>query len=377
MKNILITGGAGFIGTSLCLRLLKDDYKITVIDNFSEQIHGSDYKNSALYKLIEGKVEIIHASVSDQKAMSKAMEGKNIIVHYAAETGTGQSMYDINHYCNVNIQATAQMLDYITNEENQIKKIVVASSRSIYGEGKYRCSEHGEVFPKARKEEDLLKKDFKVKCPTCQKDVELLFTDETSKIHPASIYGITKQVQEQMITLMGESLGISTIGLRYQNVYGPGQSLKNPYTGILSIFSTRILNNNPINIFEDGQESRDFVYIDDVVEATYLAINSDRKENEVYNVGTGIGVTVEEVTKQLYKSYGKEENHSISGNFRLGDIRHNIADLSKIKNNLGFSPRVSFEEGINRFCDWVKGQEVEEDRFQASLEEMKKKGLLK
>ena len=377
MKNILITGGAGFIGTSLCLRLLKDDYKITVIDNFSEQIHGSDYKESALYKKIAGKVEIVNASITNKDAFVKALKGKQIIVHYAAETGTGQSMYDIEHYCNVNMQATAQMLDYITNEENDVQKIVVASSRSIYGEGRYRCKEHGIVYPKARKEDDLIKKDFAVKCPKCSKDAELLSTDEESKIHPASIYGITKQVQEQMITLMGESLGISTIGLRYQNVYGPGQSLKNPYTGILSIFSTRILNDNPINIFEDGAESRDFVYIDDIVEATYLAIISDRKENEVYNVGTGVGITVEEVTKQLYKSYNKPENYSISGNFRLGDIRHNIADLTKIKNNLGFSPQVSFEKGMNKFCDWVKSQEVEEDRFQASMDEMKEKGLLK
>ena len=309
--------------------------------------------------------------------MSNAINGKEIIVHYAAETGTGQSMYDIDHYSNVNIQATAQLLDYITNEKNTIEKIVVASSRSIYGEGKYKCKTHGVVYPKARKEQDLLNGDFGVKCPHCGVDAELLLTDENSKIHPASIYGITKQVQEQMITLMGESLGISTIGLRYQNVYGPGQSLKNPYTGILSIFSTRILNGNSINIFEDGKESRDFVYIDDVVDATYRAIKSERKENEVYNVGTGIGTTVEEVTKLLYKFYGQEENYSISGNFRLGDIRHNIADLTKIKEGLGFTPMVGFDEGINRFCSWVKGQEVEEDKFQASLEEMKEKGLLK
>jgi dTDP-L-rhamnose 4-epimerase len=377
VKNVLITGGAGFIGSSLALKLLEKGYKVTVLDNLSPQIHGEDGTNSELFLKIRDKVTFIHGDVVNSDDWRKALTGQEVVVHLAAETGTGQSMYEINKYIDVNIKGTSNLLDILTNEEHQVKKIVIAASRAIYGEGMYHCSEHGTVYPVERTEADMSKGDFEVKCPICHQNVELMATTEETKIHPTSVYGITKQMQEQMCMVVGKSLNIPVVGYRYQNVYGPGQSLKNPYTGILSIFSTIIKNNNNINIFEDGKESRDFVFIDDVVDATILGIEKEEANFESFNVGTGVCTNVVEVATLLKEKYQSDTEIEISGNYRLGDIRHNYADLTKIHEKLGFTPKVSFEEGISKFVEWVNQQEVVEDKYQKSIEEMKKKGLYK
>lgn len=376
-KRVLITGGSGFIGSNLTLKLIDKGYDITILDNMSDQIHGSDYKNSQLFKNIDGKVRFILGDVQNKKDWLKALEGVNYIIHLAAETGTGQSMYEIERYTDVNIKGTAIMLDVLTNSEHGIEKVVVASSRAIYGEGRYSCSKDGDVFPVERTDEFMSKGDFNVKCPICNKDVELLPTTEDSKIHPTSIYGFTKQGQEEMCMIVGKSLNIPVVAFRYQNVYGPGQSLKNPYTGILSIFSTRIKNGNDINIFEDGLESRDFVYIDDVVDATILGMEKSCANYESFNIGTGEATDVITVAETLKRNYNVDININISGNYRLGDIRHNFADISKAKNLLGFSPKYNFKMGINNFTNWVNTQDVETDEYDKSIEEMKKKGLYK
>lgn len=377
LKNVLITGGAGFIGSSLALKLMDKGYEVTVLDNLSPQIHGEDGTKSELFLNIRDKVNFIKGDVTNSDDWRKALKGQDVVVHLAAETGTGQSMYEINKYIDVNVKGTSNLLDILTNEEHQIKKIVVAASRAIYGEGMYHCSEHGIIYPLARKEENMSKGDFEVKCPICGRTVELMATTEETKIHPTSIYGITKQMQEEMCMVVGESLNIPVVAYRYQNVYGPGQSLKNPYTGILSIFSTIIKNNNKINIFEDGKESRDFVFIDDVVDATILGIEKDEANFESFNVGTGVCTTVTEVANTLIEKYQSSTEVEISGNYRLGDIRHNYADLTKIHEKLGFIPKISFWEGISCFVDWVNQQEVMEDQYAKSIEEMKKKGLYK
>ncbi|KAA0548345.1 SDR family NAD(P)-dependent oxidoreductase [Bacillus sp. BGMRC 2118] len=376
-KNILITGGAGFIGSNLALKLLEKGNNVTVLDNLSPQIHGEDGTKSELFLNIKDKVTFIQGDVVNMDDWREALKGQDVVVHLAAETGTGQSMYEINKYIDVNVKGTSNLLHILTNEEHQVKKIVIAASRAIYGEGMYHCSEHGTVYPIARKEEDMATGDFEVKCPICNRDVEVMATTEETKIHPTSIYGITKQMQEDMCMVAGKSIGVPVVGYRYQNVYGPGQSLKNPYTGILSIFSTIIKNGNNINIFEDGKESRDFVYIDDVVDATILGIEKDEANYESFNVGTGVMTNVLEVAHTLKEKYGSDTEINISGNFRLGDIRHNYADLTKIQEKLGFTPKVSFEQGISKFVAWVNEQEVVEDNYQKSIEEMKKKGLYK
>jgi len=375
--NILITGGAGFIGSNLSLALLAKGHKITVLDNLSRQIHGdAPDKTSPLYKSIIDKVVFIKGTVTSREDWSKALTGQDIVVHFAAETGTGQSMYCIEKYTEVNIQGTAIMLDILANEEHKIKKIVIASSRSIYGEGKYLHPEFGVVYPNHRNEEDMLTGNFDVTYKGFS-NLKLVGTDEESKIHPSSVYGITKQNQEQMIMTVCPTLGIAPVAFRYQNVYGPGQSLSNPYTGILSIFSTQIRNGNGIQIFEDGKETRDFVFIDDVVNATILGIEKEEANNEIFNVGTGVATDVLTVAKTLIDAYNINVPVKVTGKFRLGDIRHNYAEMSKIEDLLGFKPKIFFKEGIQKFTKWVLSQVIEEDNLEASLVQMKKKGLLK
>lgn len=376
-QHVLITGGAGFIGSRLTQRLHSAGHSVRVLDVLAPQIHGEEPLESPLLKLIHGKAEFIHGSVTDANVLSRSLEGIDTVVHLAAETGTGQSMYAIRHYVDVNVGGTALLLDLIANRAFPIRKIVVASSRAIYGEGKYQCRQHGSVFPNARSAEAMQLGDFEIHCPRCGLPVNLVPTDEESPPRPTSIYGITKLNQEQMTLTVGSALGISAIAFRYQNVYGPGQSLSNPYTGILSIFSTRIRNSSSLNIFEDGKESRDFVFIDDVVEATMRAIDLVEPTVGVFNVGSGVATDVLTVAHTLQSLLGTTVPTEVSGRFRVGDIRHNVADLTRIRSTLGFEPKVTFEVGLRKFIDWVKGEPVQQDRYEQSISELKTKGLFK
>jgi dTDP-L-rhamnose 4-epimerase len=376
--RILITGGAGFIGSNIALKLLDKGYSVTVLDNLSPQIHGNDpERTSPLFRSIKDKVQFIRGSVTKRADWIRALEGQEVIIHLAAETGTGQSMYEIERYSSVNIGGTALMLDLLTNSKHSVKKVIVASSRAIYGEGRYKCEVHGEVFPASRKDEDMARGDFECKCPVCGAEVMLMSTTEESKIHPTSVYGISKQTQEQLVMTVCPTIGIAPVAFRYQNVYGAGQSLSNPYTGILSIFSTRIKNGNGINVFEDGHETRDFVYIDDVADATIAALETSLADGEIFNVGTGVQTDVSTVAHTLVKCYGIDVPVTVSGNYRLGDIRHNFADITKARTLLGFEPVYDFEKGIRKFSSWVDRQQVMEDKYEESISEMKTKGLYK
>lgn len=379
LKTILITGGAGFIGSNLSRKLIDKGFKVIVLDNLSKQIHGDNPDiTSPIFKNLPKEVQFVNGDITSRTDLEKVIIEMNCdaIVHYAAETGTGQSMYEIEKYNQVNIGGTALMLDILTNQKHQVKKVVVASSRSIYGEGKYISKHYGVVYPSSRNEMDMNEGYFEATY-NGNRDLELLPTDEESKIHPSSVYGITKQVQEQLVMTVCPTIGIAPVALRYQNVYGPGQSLSNPYTGILSIFSNLILSGNPINIFEDGNESRDFVFIDDVVEATFLSLQMDVANGNIFNVGTGIATKVIEVVEQLMKCYNKKVSYTVTGNYRVGDIRHNYADLTKIKSMIGFNPKVNFEMGITQFAAWVMHQHLPADKYEESLNEMKAKGLFK
>ncbi len=376
MSKILITGGAGFIGSNVARVLVKEGHEVTILDNFLPQIHGNKNK---LSEDLEDKVKLIIGDVSDKKTLYSALNGQDAVIHYAAETGTGQSMYAVSHYTNVNIQATAELCDYIINEPHQIKTIIVASSRSIYGEGKYYSPEYGTVYPNSRTYQNV-KESFEVCCPISGKhNLEVQATDESSKIHPSSFYGITKQVQEQMVILASQLKNINGYALRYQNVYGPGQSLKNPYTGILSIFTRLALQNEKINIFEDGLESRDFVHIEDVVNATVSCLKREEKGQHILNVGSGIPVNVIEVAEEIVSYLKSDSEIQISGAFREGDIRHNFADLKQIKEITGFEPKWPFKEGLHSFIDWaLKQDDIPKDTtdYKKSLSELEEKGLL-
>ena len=379
MKNVLITGGAGFIGSNLSLRLLENGHVVTVLDNLHPQIHGNDPSiTSPLYRQIKDKVRFIKGDVLNKGDWEKALKDQQVVVHFAAETGTGQSMYEIERYSQVNVIGTSIFLDMLANTKHTIEKVIIASSRAVYGEGKYWSPAlQKEVFPSARKEEDLLRGDFECKCPESGITAEVRATDENSRIQPNSIYGLSKYYQEQSVMITCRSLDIPCVALRFQNVYGPGQSLSNPYTGLLAVFSTRIKQHKPVFIFEDGKESRDFIFIDDAVKATQICIEKEQTGYQVFNAGTGIPTTVSQVAETLMKNYGITVETQITGQFRKGDIRHNFADISHIKEVTGFTPTVSFEQGIKQFTDWVNEQEIQTDTYERSLEEMRQRGLMK
>jgi dTDP-L-rhamnose 4-epimerase len=377
--RILVTGGAGFIGKHLSNRLINDGHDVTIYDNFSHQIHGADSIELILGELFNS-CKVVHGDIRNRDLLKEAIVGCNAVVHLAAETGTGQSMYEIDRYVDVNSRGTGILLDILANDVKSISKIVVASSRSIYGEGLYICSDHGKVYPNHRLRNDLDKGDFEVKCPNCKKNVLAVSTPEDALLHPSSIYGITKLNQEQLTLVGAEALGISGIALRLQNVYGPGQSLKNPYTGILSIFSQLLNVNSPVNIFEDGHESRDFVFIDDVIESIICSLKLTDLKPLVFNIGSGIQTTVNEVVDNLSQIYASNSEISVSGNYRIGDIRHNFANLNYAIEHLGFHPRTSFEDGVRKFCSWVLAQDQNNSSlaaYEKSLVEMRNKGLFK
>lgn len=378
MDSVLITGGAGFIGSHVALKLIEKNFKVTILDNLSHQIHGANPdETSFLYRSIKNKVKFINGSVLSRETWLKAIENIDAIIHLAAETGTGQSMYNIENYVNTNVGGTAILLDILANNTQNVKKIILADSRAIYGEGKYICEDCGVVYPSVRLDKYLAIGDFECKCPKCFKKVQLTATSEDSIANPSSVYGITKQIQSQLVHLICKKIGIESISLRYQNVYGPGQSLNNPYTGIISIFSNRIKNNKGIIIFEDGKEIRDFVYIDDVVNATVLSLVTPRISGMAINIGSGKKTNVLTVAKTLIKYFKVTVPITISGNYRSGDIRHNYADISLAHEILGYSPKWTIDRGIKKFVDWVNTQNVQEDQYEVSISELKEKGFFK
>ena len=375
--HVLITGGAGFIGTRLARRFVDAGATVTVLDALISQVHGDDPETtSPLLRSLDGVATVLHGSVTSMDALRTALAGATIVVHLAAETGTGQSMYEIDRYVETNVGGTSKLLDLLANEPTTVRRLVIASSRSVYGEGSYRTPEGAIVYPPHRDDAAMAAGDFDVRLPG-HGPLVMVPTDESAKLHPSSVYGITKQMQESLIMTVAPTLGIEPVSLRYQNVYGPGQSLKNPYTGILSIFSTLIRQGKEINIFEDGLESRDFVYIDDVVEATFLATMAPNAAGGIFNVGSGVATTVNEVVAALFEAFGTSVKTKVSGNYRLGDIRHNVADTTRLRTLLGFAPQVPFREGVARFAQWVLTEPIEGERYERSLVEMAERNLLK
>jgi len=373
MKNVLITGGAGFIGFNLTKKLIDYGYKVTILDNLSKKIHSSNNR----YNKLKVITRFIIGDVCSRSDWEKAISNQDVIIHLAAETGTGQSMYDIHNYTNVNMGATALMLDVLTNSKNSVKKIILSSSRAVYGEGMYKCKKQGVVFPLSRNDKDLKDAKYDFVSQNSKSKLIPIPTKENSQILPTSIYALTKYNQEQILLLAANNLNLDVAILRYQNVFGPGQSLSNPYTGILSIFSTRILNGNDIEIYEDGMQTRDFVYIDDVVNATVLVLENSNLKSKVYNVGSGEPITVLKVAQKLKELYNTKASITISNKYRKGDIRHNFADLSLIKQELGFVNEFSFNSGLLNFVEWVKKQDIQDDMYDSSALEMIQKGIMK
>jgi dTDP-L-rhamnose 4-epimerase len=375
---VLITGGAGFIGSHLSRILIENGYKIRILDPLTAQVHG-EVPRSLDWLEAEG-IEFIRASVNSRKDMEVALSGVDYIVHLAAETGTGQSMYEIEHYYEVNCQGTALLFDVLANNvSHTVKRIVLASSRSVYGEGAYTCTSCDKVeriTPEPRLAEQLLNESWEPLCPFCSSPLKVEATTETDAIRPASMYASSKYAQEDIVRIGCGSLGIGYAILRLQNVYGEGQSLNNPYTGILSIFSTRIRRGLNLPIFEDGKESRDFIHVEDVARVMHKCISTDKSPDDVFNVGSGIASSVIDVATQLSLGLDAEPNLEVTGQYRIGDIRHNRADTNSLINVLGYQPQITLEQGMRRFADWVKQQPLPEDKLAKTFDELKARNLM-
>jgi dTDP-L-rhamnose 4-epimerase len=379
VKRVLITGGAGFIGSALALRLSSDGYEVRILDSLSEQIHGHDPgQTSASFVRATSCAEMRRGSVTCREDLLSALAGVDAVVHLAAETGTGQSMYEVQRYADVNVGGTALLLDLLGRERHQVTRLVVASSRAVYGEGKYAAADGTVFFPRQRDESLLRAGRFDPMDPRNEEEaLRPVPTDEDSRLAPLSVYGATKLAQENLVLTAAAGLEVNAVALRYQNVYGPGQALRNPYTGILSIFSNLLRRGEEINVFEDGLESRDFIYIDDVVEATVASLTSERAVGHPVNVGSGVSTTVLDVVVSLSAALGTTSKYSISGNFRAGDIRHNVADLARARDRLGFNPTMNFAEGMAKFAEWVLALPLTESDYGGSLAELRARNLLK
>ncbi|HEX5235542.1 MAG TPA: SDR family NAD(P)-dependent oxidoreductase [Silvibacterium sp.] len=372
--KILITGGAGFIGSQLARHLTSQGEEITILDNFSPQVHAG---RENLHADLASKVLLLHGDVADSAILEKALNNVEYVVHLAAETGTGQSMYEVCRYERTNLGGSAALYELLAkNPRHNIQRIVVASSRAIYGEGAYRCEHDGIVYPPSRASSAKRQGEFDPICPVCGAACRSIATSEASPMQPSSFYGLTKQMQEQTAMLFGRVFGIPTVALRYQNVYGPGQSLDNPYTGILAVFSNLARKGLPLRVFEDGAESRDFVYVEDVVLATAAALTVDLSGFHAVNVGSNHRTSVLQVAQTINSFYGNRSVVEVTGAFREGDIRHGLANLALARQILGYEPRWKFDDGIRQFLAWANRSEPDSSGYERSLAELKQRGLL-
>lgn len=375
MQKVLITGGLGFIGSHVAQACAGVGLSVRILDNLSAQIHGSIPRLNYAF-LDDPKVEIFRGDINSPCDWQPWLEGVDCVVHLAAETGTAQSMYEIYRYSNVNVSGTAGLLQYLANKSHAVAKIVLGSSRSVYGEGPYLCASCGIVYPGTRADENLRRGQWDPICPTCNAPVKPVATSESARTAPVSIYAATKLCQEDLVRIAGNALGIATVVYRFQNVYGEGQSLKNPYTGILSIFSNQLRQGACVNIFEDGKESRDFVHVSDVTRAIILAVTSSRADSLTLNVGSGVATSVAEIVTLLANGLGVRAESIVSGQYRVGDIRHSFADVRAIRESLHFVSEVSLEQGLDRFLRWVRNQTIEIDRLDGAHRELLSRGMM-
>jgi len=369
-KEVLITGGAGFIGSHLCDHLVEKGYSVKVLDNLDEQVHGKErlrpvYLNPA--------VDLIIGDVRDKGVVEKALNNVNIVFHLAAKVGVGQSMYDIADYTSVNNLGTAVLLECII--KNPVDKLVVASSMSIYGEGSYR-KKNGEIISgHERSLEDLKKGKWELSDEN-NNMLEPLPTSEDKVPVLSSVYALSKFDQERLCLITGRAYGIPVVALRFFNVYGTRQALSNPYTGVLAIFASRLLNGNPPLVFEDGNQMRDFVNVKDVAAACILACEKHEADGKVFNIGSGKAYTIKEIADRLANVLDRPHlKAKITSSYRAGDIRHCYSDIDKAKNILGFNPSVEFDAGLAELTRWLSDQNAN-DGVEMASRELEKRGLI-
>ena len=369
--KILVTGGAGFVGSHLVDGLLGQGHEVRVLDNLDPQVHGPEPKRP---DHLAPEAELQIGDVRDRAAVGRALEGVEAVFHQAAAVGVGQSMYEIEHYVSVNSLGAAVLLEEILARRDRIQKMVVASSMSIYGEGAYRDPASGQVVhPALRPEPQLAAREFDF-AGSGGDPLEPLPTPEEKPLLPTSVYAVTKRDHEELFLAVGAGYGIPTTALRYFNIYGPRQSLNNPYTGVIAIFSSRLLNRHRPLIFEDGEQSRDFVHVSDIVRANLLALTSADSDGRVYNVGTGRRTSILEVAETLATQLDFPDPPEIAGRFRAGDIRHCYADVSRAGKELGFVPQVALADGMRDLLGWLRTQRAD-DRVEEAARELARRGL--
>jgi dTDP-L-rhamnose 4-epimerase len=367
--TVLVTGGAGFIGSHVVELLLERGYQVRVFDSLVEQVHLG-----AGPRYVPKEAEFVHGDVCDRQALERALQGVDKVVHLAAEVGVGQSMYEVSRYVQANTGGTGVLLDIIANEQTAVRRIVVASSMSIYGEGAYACEEHGLLAPRLRPESQLAARAWNPLCPVCSRVLAPVPTGEDKALLPTSVYAISKMDQELLCLAVGAAYGIDVVALRYFNAYGPRQALSNPYTGVAAIFSGRLLNGKPPLAFEDGQQLRDFIHVRDVARATVLGLESEDAVGQAVNVGVGAPLTIIEVAQLLAKELGVAVDPEVTGKFRAGDIRHCWADPTRAEKLLGFRAEISLEDGVAELIEWVSTQQAE-DGVDKAFAELGHRGL--
>lgn len=367
-KCVLVTGGAGFIGSHLCKALLEKGHDVKIFDSFDPQVHRGPRHPDL------GDISLIEGDIRDTSTVRRALRDVEVVFHQCAAVGVTQSMFQIRKYVDVNSIGTATLLDLLANENHDVEKLVVASSNTIYGEGRYSCQDCGPVSPGMRPLSQLRKREWDLRCPHCGSIVNSLPTDEEKPLSPTTVYAVTKRDQEELCLQVGKAYGIPVVALRYFNVIGPGQSLANPYTGVCAIFSSRIRKGNPPVVYEDGMQTRDLVSVHDVVQANLLAMRTDSMNFQSFNVGSGVATSILEIAEKLISLHGSDVEPCIPGKFRAGDIRHCYADISKISSH-GYSPTVMSDEAIREFYEWSKDMNFE-DRFEEAETEMHSRGLI-
>ena len=364
-----MTGGAGFIGSHLAGELLQHGHTVRVFDNLSVQVHGPERRRPSY---LNPAVELIVGDIRDASAVRKAMDGIDAVFHFVSIVGVGQSMYELVRYTGVNNLGTAILLEALI--ERPVERLIVASSMSIYGEGLYQSAD-GTVYSNVdRTLEQLKNSDWEMRTPEGRPLIPVE-TPEWKQPSLASVYALSKFDQERMCLMIGQAYGISAVAMRFFNVYGPNQALSNPYTGVLAIFASRLMNNKPPVIFEDGCQLRDFVSVRDVARACRLALEVPAADGHVFNVGSGVQYRVSEIARRIARILGKNIEPEISGKYRVGDIRHCFPDISLARRVLGYNPEVALEDGLLDLAAWLEGQ-IAEDRFIEAKQELAARGLV-